>query len=89
MTPKYGPIDLISGLWINHSKTNGYFLAKKADGFELKFTHRGSWMVERSADGRPIDVIPVAWARDFRTDTHSGRKFQKVNYQRSDELERL
>jgi hypothetical protein len=29
-------------------------MAKKADGFELKFTtHRGSWMVERIVAGRP------------------------------------
>ena len=28
---------------------------------ELKFTHRGSWMVQRIAAGRLIDVVPVAW----------------------------
>ena len=43
-------------------------MARMADGFELKFTHRGSWMVRRIAAGRIIDVIPVAWARDFRPD---------------------
>jgi hypothetical protein len=56
-------------------------MAKTADGYELKFTHRGSWMVERIEAGRTIDVIPVAWARDFRIDPASRRKFQKVNYQ--------
>jgi hypothetical protein len=54
---------------------------KRRNGFELKFTHRGSWMVQRIAAGRVIDVIPVAWARDFRIDTATGRKFQKMNYQ--------
>ena len=53
-------------------------MAKKADGFELKFTHRGSWMVQRIVAGRTIDVIPVAWARDFRPDPGTGRKYQKV-----------
>jgi hypothetical protein len=62
-------------------------MAKKADGFELKFTHRGSWMVERIAAGRAIDVIPVAWARDFRIDPSSRRKFQKVNFQDARDME--
>jgi len=43
-------------------------MAKKADDFELKFTHRGSWMVQRIAAGRVVDVVPVAWASDFRID---------------------
>ena len=62
-------------------------MAKKADGFELKFTHRGSWMVQRIAGGRVIDVVPVAWARDFRIDTDSRRKFQQVNYQDARDME--
>ena len=62
-------------------------MAKKADGFELKFTHRGSWMVERLAAGQVIDVVPVAWARDFRIDKKTGRKFQKVNYQDPNDME--
>jgi hypothetical protein len=62
-------------------------MAKKADGFELKFTHRGSWMVERIVAGRIIDVIPVAWARDFRPDHGTGRKYQKVNYQNAGDME--
>jgi hypothetical protein len=62
-------------------------MAKKADGFELKFTHRGSWMVQRIAAGRTIDVIPVAWARDFRPDLETGRKYQKVNYQDAGDME--
>jgi hypothetical protein len=65
----------------------GCRMAKQADGFELKFTHRGSWMVDRIAAGRPIDVIPVAWARDFRIDRETGRKYQRVNYQDPDEME--
>jgi hypothetical protein len=31
-------------------------MAKKADGFELKFTHRGSWMVERIT-GRYLGTV--------------------------------
>ena len=62
-------------------------MAKQADGFELKFTHRGSWMVERIAAGQIIDVVPVAWARDFRIDKKTGRKFQKVNYQDPDDMQ--
>lgn len=62
-------------------------MAKQADGFELKFTHRGSWMVERIAAGQVVDVVPVAWARDFRIDKKTGRKFQKVNYQDPDDME--
>jgi len=30
-------------------------MAKKADGFELKFTHRGSWMVKR------LSGFSIAW----------------------------
>jgi hypothetical protein len=56
-------------------------MARMADGFELKFTHRGSWMVRLIAADRIIDVIPVAWARDFRPDPGTARKYQKVNYQ--------
>jgi hypothetical protein len=62
-------------------------MTKKADGFELKFTHRGSWMVQRIAAGRTIDMIPVAWARDFRPDPGTGRKYQKVNYQDAGDME--
>ena len=39
------------------------------------------------AGGRTIDVIPVAWARDFRTDAGTGRKYQKVNYQVASDME--
>lgn len=35
-------------------------MAKKADGFELKFTRRGSWMGERIAADPIIGVIPAA-----------------------------
>jgi len=44
-------------------------------------------MVQRIAAGRTIDVIPVAWARDFRTDAGTGRKYQKVNYQDACDME--
>jgi hypothetical protein len=62
-------------------------MAKKTDGFELKFTHRGSWTVERIAAGRVIDVVPVAWSKDFRTDEDTGRKYQKVNYHDASDVE--
>jgi hypothetical protein len=32
-------------------------------------------------------VIPFAWARDFRTDVGTGRKYQKVNYQDASDME--
>ncbi len=55
-------------------------MAKSADGFELKLTDRGSWMVRRITRGREVDMVAVAWARDVWIDADSRRKFQKVNY---------
>jgi hypothetical protein len=62
-------------------------MAKKADGFELKLTHRGGWMVERITAGRVIDVVPVAWSKDFRTDEDTGRKYQKASYHDASDVE--
>lgn len=36
----------------------------KVDGFDLKYPHRGSWLVQRAYNGVMIDLIPVAWTRD-------------------------
>lgn len=44
-------------------------------------------MVERIAAGQTIDVIPVAWARDFRNDGDNKRKFQRINYQDPRDME--
>jgi hypothetical protein len=62
-------------------------MAKKADRFELKFTHRGSWIVERIAAGRVIDAVPVTWSKDFRTDEDTGGEYQKVNHHDASNME--
>jgi hypothetical protein len=36
------------------------------DGFDLKFTSRTSWKAERRRNGELLDVVPVAWANDWR-----------------------
>lgn len=39
------------------------------DGFEVAFTHRGSWKAALSAPSMLPDTIPVAWKSDYlRTD---------------------
>jgi hypothetical protein len=35
------------------------------DGYDVIYTHRGSWKANRSHAGKVIDVVPVAWDRDY------------------------
>ncbi|WAP70116.1 hypothetical protein [Jiella pelagia] len=35
------------------------------DGYDLAYTHRGSWKAHRIFRGKIIDEIPVAWTRDY------------------------
>jgi hypothetical protein len=38
----------------------------KVDGFEISFTHRGSWKADLLAPGKDSEVIPVAWNTDWK-----------------------
>jgi hypothetical protein len=37
----------------------------RVGGFEVAYTHRGSWKAKRSLNGHEIDEIPVAWRSDW------------------------
>ncbi len=37
------------------------------DGFDIAYTHRGSWKANRIFRGKTVDEIPVAWKEDYRT----------------------
>lgn len=37
----------------------------RVDGFEVSFTHRGSWRANLLALGKDAEVIPVAWRTDM------------------------
>ena len=37
----------------------------RVDGFEVRFTHRGSWKADLLAPGEEADVVPVAWKTDW------------------------
>ena len=54
------------------------------DGFELKFTSRGSWKAERHEHGRLVDIIPVTWTKGRRV--VANQIFQEVWYQDHSEL---
>jgi hypothetical protein len=43
----------------------------RVGGFEISFTHRGSWKADLLAPGKEPDVIPVAWQTDY--DFHTKR----------------
>lgn len=44
-------------------------MGKMVDGYEVAYTHRGSWKASMHLHGHHIADIPIAWDRDL-----SGRK---------------
>ena len=53
------------------------------DGFDLKFTHRGSWKAERHKGGKFLDIVPVTWTKGLRFK----EKLLEVWYQDPTEME--
>jgi len=37
----------------------------KVDGFNIQFTHRGSWTADILAPGKALETIPVCWRDDY------------------------
>jgi hypothetical protein len=37
----------------------------KVDGFNIQFSHRGSWTADILAPGKPMETIPVCWRDDY------------------------
>ncbi|WP_455269295.1 hypothetical protein [Rhizobium herbae] len=42
-------------------------MARKLNGYDIAYTHRGSWTANLSYRGRLLETIPVAWTRDYAT----------------------
>jgi hypothetical protein len=41
-------------------------LVNTVNGFDVAYTHRGSWKAHRRLKGTIVDEIPVAWDRDWK-----------------------
>ena len=37
----------------------------KVDGFNIAFTHRGSWKADLLAPGKEVEIVPVTWTKDW------------------------
>jgi hypothetical protein len=35
------------------------------NGYELAYTHRGSWKATRKLKGRLVDEVPITWDKDY------------------------
>jgi hypothetical protein len=40
-------------------------VTKSIDGYEVAYTHRGSWKASRTLNGVHLDDVPVAWSSDW------------------------
>jgi hypothetical protein len=57
-----------------------------SDGFDMAFTHRGSWKANISRLGKVIETVPVTWTKGWIVDKASKVICLEVWYQDSEEL---
>ena len=60
-------------------------LAHSVDGFQVKYTHRGSWKAEIRANGSFVAIAPVVWTVGRRQ--CGATVFQEVRFQDLNEME--
>lgn len=63
-------------------------MSKMIDGYEVAYTHRGSWKASMHLDGHHLADIPIAWDRDL-SGREAGKQTLLVWFERPVEAARI